>query len=146
MIEIDARGLACPQPVILAKKAIDGMTEGEVIAIVDNTTAKENISRLAENMNCKYEISDRDNCFHIKIKKTARESIPEKKEDNTVIVIASDRFGQGSEELGNILMKSYIYALTETTPTPKTIIFLNSGVKLTVEGSPVLENIKTLKA
>ena len=58
MKEIDARGLVCPQPVILTKKALEEITEGEVVAIVDNITAKENVLRLAANLNCEYEVSE----------------------------------------------------------------------------------------
>jgi len=145
MKEIDARGLVCPQPVILTKKALEGMTEGEVVTIVDNITAKENVSRLAENLSCKYEISDENGCYHIKIKKAAGAQSTEIKEDSTVIVITSDKLGQGAEELGKVLIKSYTYALTEATPLPKAVMFLNSGVKLTAEGSEVAENIKKLE-
>ena len=145
MKEIDARGLVCPQPVILTKKALEGMTEGEVVTIVDNITAKENVSRLAENLSCKYEISDKSGCYYIKIIKAAGAESMETKEDSTVIVITSDKLGQGAEELGKVLIKSYTYALTEATPLPKAVMFLNSGVKLTAEGSEVAENIKKLE-
>ncbi len=146
MKEIDARGLVCPQPVILTKKALEEITEGEVVTIVDNVTAKENVSRLAESLSCKYEISDEDGCHYIKIKKSAGSGKPEVKEDSIVIVITTDKLGQGAEELGKVLMKSYTYALTETAPLPKAVIFLNSGVKLTTEGSDVIENLKKLES
>ncbi len=145
MKEIDARGLVCPQPVILTKKALEEIEEGEVVAIVDNITAKENISRLAANLNYEYEVSEVNGCHYIKIKKTAGIKKSDEKDDSIVIVITSDKLGQGEEELGKVLMKSYTYALTETTPLPKTVMFLNSGVKLTSEGSEVLENIKKLE-
>lgn len=145
MKEIDARGLACPQPVILTKKALEEMEEGEVVAIVDNTTAKENVSRFAANMNYEYEASEVNGCHHIRIKKTAGKEKKDEKGDSIVIVITSDKLGQGEEELGKVLIKSYTYALTETTPLPKAVMFLNSGVKLTTEGSEVLENIKKLE-
>ncbi len=146
MKEIDARGLLCPQPVILTKKALEEMQEGEVIAIVDNITAKENITRLAVNLNYGYEISDENGCHYIKITKAPTDQRLEEKKDSIVIVITTDKLGQGDEELGKVLMKSYIYALTEAKPLPKAVMFLNSGVKLTAEGSEVLENIKNLEA
>ena len=145
MKEIDARGLVCPQPVILTKKALEEIEEGEVVAIVDNVTAKENVSRLAANLNYEYEVSDGNGCHYIKIRKTAGTKKSDEIEDSIVIVITSDKLGQGAEELGKVLMKSYTYALTETTPLPKAVMFLNSGVKLTSEGSEVLENIKKLE-
>ena len=145
MKEIDARGLVCPQPVILTKKALEEMAEGEVVAIVDNITAKENVSRLAANLNYEYEVTDENGCHYIKIRKATEAQKPDGKEDSIVIVITSDKLGQGAEELGKVLMKSYTYALTETNPLPKAVMFLNSGVKLTSEGSEVLENIKKLE-
>lgn len=146
MKEIDARGLVCPQPVILTKKALEEISEGEVVAIVDNITAKENVSRLAANLNYEYEVSDDSGCHYIKIKKPAGAHKAAEKEESIVIVITTDKLGQGAEELGKVLMKSYTYALTETDPLPKAVLFLNSGVKLTSEGSEVLENIKKLEA
>lgn len=145
MKEIDARGLVCPQPVILTKRALEEISEGEVVAIVDNITARENVSRLAANLNYEYEISDEEGCHYIRIRKVSGNQKPIVKEESLVIVITSDKLGQGAEELGKVLMKSYTYALTETTPLPKAVIFLNSGVKLTSEGSEVLENIKKLE-
>lgn len=145
MKEVDARGLVCPQPVILTKKALEEITEGEVMTIVDNITAKENVSRLAASLNCEYEISEENGCHYIKIKKAAAAAKSEEKTDSIVIVITTDKLGQGAEELGKVLMKSYTYALTEITPLPRAVIFLNSGVKLTTEGSEVLENIKKLE-
>jgi selenium metabolism protein YedF len=145
MKEIDARGLVCPQPVILTKKALEEIIEGEVVAIVDNITAKENISRLAANLNYVYEVTDEEGCHYIKIKKTAGAQKLIEAEESIVVVITSDKLGQGDEALGKVLMKSYTYALTETTPLPKAVMFLNSGVKLTSEGSEMLENIKKLE-
>lgn len=146
MKEIDARGLVCPQPVILTKKALEEMSEGEVVAIVDNVTARENVSRLASSLNYEYEVSEDKGCHYIKIKKTAAARKLEEKEDSIAIVITTDKLGQGAEELGKVLMKSYTYALTETKPLPKAVMFLNSGIKLTSEGSEVLENIRKLEA
>lgn len=143
MATIDARGLQCPEPVILTKRALEAMPAGELLTIVDNVTAKENVSRLATNMNCRYEIAEQEGCFYITIKKT--EAAGDKREDgNFVIVITSDRLGNGEEELGRLLMKTYTYTLNETTPYPKAVIFMNSGVKLVAEGAETLENIQKL--
>lgn len=144
MKEVNAKGLACPQPVILTKKALEEIESGEVLTIVDNNTAKENVMRLAANLNCEYEVSENEGCYYVKIKKTGDMEENKKNKESMVIVIASDKLGRGDEALGKVLMKSYTYTLTETNPLPETILFLNSGVKLTSEGSEVLENIKKL--
>lgn len=144
MANIDARGLACPQPVILTKKALEELESGEVITIVDNITARENLSRLAANLNCEYAVEEKEGCYHVTIKKTG-ETIKQETNDEFVIVITSDKLGAGDEELGKLLMKTYTYTLNETKPYPKAVIFINSGVKLVVEGAETLENIQKLQ-
>ena len=68
------------------------------------------------------------------------------KEDKKIVVmIATDSIGSGYEELGHNLMRSYIYSLTEVDVKPKTMMFLNKGVYLTTEGSPVLDLIGQLE-
>ena len=52
IIEVDARGLACPKPVINTKKELEKLEEGVVITTVDNNIAKENILKLAKSLNC----------------------------------------------------------------------------------------------
>lgn len=142
MLKIDCRGLKCPEPVIKTKKALEEINEGIVVSIVDNLTAKENVSRLASNLNLPYDIEEKEGCFYISINKSKEE---EQKGDNNnddiVIVITNDKLGSGNDELGKVLMKSYLYALTEVSPMPKVLIFLNGGVKLTSEGSEVLDNL-----
>ncbi|HYE09566.1 MAG TPA: sulfurtransferase-like selenium metabolism protein YedF, partial [Patescibacteria group bacterium] len=79
----------------------------------------------------------------IKIKKI--DAADDKTENNDfVVVITSDKLGTGEAELGQLLMKTYTYTLNETKPYPKAVIFMNSGVKLVVEGSEALENIQKL--
>lgn len=143
MANIDARGLQCPQPVILTKKALEEITSGEVLTIVDNITARENLARLAANLNCQFDAEEKDGCFHVKIIKLGES---EKKDTNNdfIIVITSDKLGTGDEELGKLLMKTYTYTLNETKPYPKAVIFMNSGVKLVVEGAETLDNIQKL--
>ena len=65
---------------------------------------------------------------------------------NTVVVISADHMGEGDEELGKVLIKGFIYALTEQDVLPQTILFYNGGAKLTCEESPTLEDLKSLEA
>ncbi|MDD2481245.1 MAG: sulfurtransferase-like selenium metabolism protein YedF [Lutispora sp.] len=143
MREIDARGLKCPEPVIITKKALEEIEEGLVVSIVDNITARENVSRLAANLNLQYEIEEKDGCFYISINKVKAETNRGRNEANEdiAIVITNDKLGSGSDDLGKVLMKSYLYALTESSPMPKAMLFLNAGVKLTTEGSESIDNI-----
>lgn len=152
--EVDARNQACPRPVIMTKKVLDEVAEGTITTIVDNEVAKENVSKLAKSLNLDYTVEKGiSNEYYIHI--TKGEMVNEVEEANTcvpntfkdmVILFGKDKLGEGSEELGNILMKGYIYTLTESTPFPSTLIFLNSGVRLTVEGSPVLDDLMKLQS
>jgi len=150
-IEVDARGLDCPKPVIQTKKAIESAGVNNVLAIVDNKTAKENISKLATSLNCNFTIEEIGADFYIDIYKgevLAKEIMPEKKPSihEIVIVVGKDKLGEGNDELGEVLMNGYFYTLTEVQPYPKAILFLNSGVNLTIEGSKVLEHLRILES
>ena len=142
-IEVDARGQACPKPVIMTKKELEKVGEGIVITIVDNEVAKDNVSKLAKSLGYEYKVdkkSDKEYYIHITKGETTEEvnvCIPDTFKDMT-IAFASDTMGKGSEELGKILIKSFIYTLTEATPYPSTLIFYNGGVHLTCEGCEVL--------
>ncbi|MDT3700595.1 MAG: sulfurtransferase-like selenium metabolism protein YedF [Thermincola sp.] len=143
---LDARGLACPVPVVNTKKLLDSMGRGSVTTIVDNDAAKENLLTLAKGMGCEVEVQEKGNEYYIQI--TKRETTMQTQEHgigNTVIYISADKMGQGSSELGELLMKSFFYALVESESIPQTLLFLNSGVNLTCENSPILEYLVNIE-
>ncbi|RGX10695.1 sulfurtransferase-like selenium metabolism protein YedF [Paraclostridium sordellii] len=148
-IELDARGLACPKPVINTKKQLDNIDQGAVVVTVDNEIAKENIFKLAKSMNYDASVlkSEKD-LICIEIIKGENVIIEEKSQESlsdTCIFINSDKMGNGNDELGYVLMKGYIYTLTESKPYPKSILFVNSGIKLTTENEATIENLKILQ-
>jgi len=140
---VDARGLSCPQPVILTKKALE--ESDEVTTIVDNSTAVENVTRLATSKGFSVEVEEKEGEYQLLIKKSssAVDSSAEEQE-KAVILITSNLFGKGEEELGKTLMKSFLYTLTQMENI-KQMIFMNSGVSLTTEGSEVLELLKAME-
>lgn len=152
--EIDARGMTCPLPVIHTKKALEAIDTGKVTTIVDNDVAKENVTKLAKSLDLKVNIQENQGNYYIDIFKehpiNETPALNLQCDDNPkkdlVILISKDSLGEGSEELGKILMKGYLYTLTEVMPFPKAILFLNSGVNLVVEGSEVLGHLRTLEA
>ncbi|MBM7614684.1 sulfurtransferase-like selenium metabolism protein YedF [Alkaliphilus hydrothermalis] len=152
--QVDARGMNCPLPVIHTKKALESIDGGVVTTIVDNEVARENVSKLANSLSLKTEVKEGRGEYHINIYKDhsidAVEMIDlqcdDGKKQDLVIVITSDVFGEGERELGKVLMKGYIYALTEVQPYPKALIFINSGVNLPVDGSDVIDHLRTLEA
>ena len=149
IIEVDARGLNCPMPVINTKKELDKIEEGVVITTVDNEIAKENVLKLANSLNCEANIIKNEKDFiSIEIKK--RENVIIEKNENVAledkcIFISSDKMGEGNDELGRVLIKGFIYTLTECKPYPKHIILVNGGVKLSTENEATIENLKILE-
>ena len=147
---VEARGLACPQPVVLTRKALQ--ESDAVITIVDNETAKSNVSRMAAKQGCQVSVEEREDGFHVHLtrgEKPAEEAAPQPAaapaSGPLVLTVPSDIMGQGDEELGGVLVRAFFHTLGEVQPLPQTIIFFNSGVKLVVEGSPVVEDLQALK-
>jgi selenium metabolism protein YedF len=148
---LDARGLACPQPVILVRKAL---LAGEgVTAIVDNDTAQHNVTRMAERAGYHVQTDVRADGVYLHIAQAgpaapAAETAtpPDARRDGPrVVLVASEQLGRGEHaELGQILMRGFFHTLSEVKPTPDVLVFVNSGVKLVVEGSPVLEDLRAL--
>jgi selenium metabolism protein YedF len=146
---IDCRGFACPKPVIMTKKELEAITEGEIEVIVDNQAARENVSRLFKSQGLEPKSEEKEGLYYISAEKKTGCSCEDMNFDTDVrpvILVASEFLGAGDDKLGSMLMKSYMYALTESDVKPKTMLFLNGGVKLTTEGSDSLESIKTLES
>jgi selenium metabolism protein YedF len=151
--EEDARGLASPQPVINAAKALE--THDSIIVIVDNATALENIRRMANSRGCMVSDEKKSDGIYIAVeKKSLSGELPGKDQSPVtdcsmpgprVLVLSQDVMGKGDDDLGAILIKSFFHTLAETEPSPDTIIFFNSGVRLVAEGSEVLDDIKLLE-
>lgn len=155
---IDAKGMTCPKPVILAKKEMEASKKGETILVeVDNEMAAENLRKLANSQEAGYEVSKKsEKLYEVKITVSregnsfSREKKEEKEEEKKergklVVVFSSDKMGEGEEELGQILVKGFIYALTQMERLPDILLFYNKGAYLTSEDSPVLEDLKALE-
>jgi selenium metabolism protein YedF len=147
---VDCRGLSCPQPVIETKQALE-MT-GKVTIIVDNLAARDNVARFGQSQGATVAINEKKDGIYITIDKgkqgKGRATVqPSKTGEHgpRVVVIPSDHMGRGEEELGHILIRSFLHALTEVSCRPDKIIFFNTGVKLTVPGSVVLGDLQALE-
>lgn len=151
---IDARGLGCPLPVIETKKALNTMTAGVIEVIVDNPIAVQNLEKMAVQKNLVFASQSLDSnkyVVQIKLGDSSKDvSVPQVHQDkaikNTVVVLSSNRMGQGDDQLGEVLMNGYVYALTELDDLPSTILLYNSGVWLSAEGSEVLEDLRLLES
>lgn len=153
---IDARGKACPLPVIETKKALGTLSEGDCVeVIVDNDIAVQNLTKMAEQKKLPTTTQQVDmNHYIVTLTQAAIEAYADTMhnvcqpmyEDNTVVVIASDQMGDGDEKLGRILMKGFIYALTEQDTLPKTILLYNSGAYLAAQSSESIADLKFLES
>ena len=156
--EFNAKGMACPLPVVQTKKLL---AEYDVVeTTVDNFIASENLTKLAEQLNYDIDVkkvSDEEYIVTISNSVTDKEnSVKEVTEEKTQVIKAQDDsyivvvnkqiMGHGSEELGKKLMKAFLYTLTEQEVLPKKIIFYNGGVLLADKNqSHVLEELKVLQ-
>ena len=159
MKTIDVLGKPCPIPVVEAKKALAEQDTDSVLIKVDNIASVQNLKKMAngygfgfsyiENAKDSYEVFIARDGKNI----TAQKSEGEKsrifqkgtKSEEFGVVISSDTMGKGAEELGKILIKGFIYSLTELFVPPNFVIFLNSGAFLTSGGSGAIEDLKKLE-
>lgn len=145
MVKVDAIGQVCPVPIIMTKNALKDIEEGQVEVSVDNRISLENLQKMSKEMGYDYTVEENGDIFKIVINKM-RESVElRESEENTVVVIDSLHMGKGDVELGRILMKGFIYTLSEMEELPKTILFYNEGVKLAIEGAESLQDLKSLE-
>lgn len=156
---IDMRGRACPEPVIETRKALGDIPSGTLDVRVDNEDSAENVRRTAKSLGLDVVVtktSDSDFTVEIiKIGDPSRE-VPDTEpylpaceievaSKGTAVLIASETFGEGAKELGDILMRAFIKTLGQMKPHPSHIIFLNTGVKLVAEGSVLIADVKALE-
>ena len=149
MKEIDAKGLDCPAPVVKTKKALED--NDELLTIVDNEVAANNVKKLAVKLGCEVEVNkENDKLYKLKIKKVnnqKEESEEESKDDDNakIYFFKSDKLGKGEDELGNVLIKGFIHTLLDVEPLPEKIIFMNAGVKIPTQNKDAIDSLKELE-
>lgn len=154
MITINAVGDICPVPVVKAKEAIQTLGGNGIVEIlVDNDIAVQNLCKMAEQKG--YGVSflqQEDRIYKVTFTVGDLEMIQEvpaavmpSAKKNTVIVISSDKMGEGNPELGTVLLKGFLYALSKQESLPSTILFYNGGAKLTTEGSDSIEDLQDME-
>ena len=151
MSEIDARGLICPQPVILTKKALDA-GEDALTVLVDNRPAVENVKRLAANTGCELQVEELGSDFRLTLTRNgaaapapaapvaAQGPLP----GGWAVFCPRDIVGDGDRTLGTNLIRMYFYSLSQGDDLPGSIIFMNDGVKLPTLDDQVVAHLKVL--
>ena len=149
MSVIDCRGLACPQPVVTTKQALDQLKGEELVVIVANSISSNNVERFAQSQGCSVIVEKKGEDYHLRIRKPGGSEKTEldqkaKSPQKPVVYINSPLLGIGDEALGSILMRAFLKTLLDLKPKPYRLILINSGVRLSSEGSEVLETLKAL--
>ena len=149
MKEIDARGLACPAPVLQTKATLQKEKPAAVKVIVDNAASQQNVQRFLESQGFQATLRQQGVDYTVigtcgpEVGEQDQTSVaPEKDSKRIMVLCATDRMGFGDDELGLKLMVSFLRTLKEMGPDLWRLVFVNNGVKLTVDGSEVLEDLK----
>ncbi len=154
---VDAMGKQCPIPVVMTKKVLDLAEQGDEIEIlVDNETAVNNLSRLAGSTGCGFVSKKTPDGYEIRmVVKSDRQArsgaepeiicAPAAPQGDYTVCITSDKMGDGDPELGGILIKGFVYALTQLETPPAVMLFYNGGARLTAKDSPCIEDLLTLQ-
>ena len=149
---IDARGKACPTPVIMAKKAISA-GESSFTVLVDNTTAVENLKRLAANQGFDAAAAEAEGVFSVAFTRTGCAACEEAVNSplpapggDWAVFVGRDIIGDGDRELGTNLMRMFFYTLSQGEDKPGAVLFMNAGVKLPTLDEQIVEHLKALSA
>lgn len=152
---VDARGMACPLPVVNAKKAAESLNPGDTLIVrVDNEIAVQNLQRFAQRMGFAAsgeKLGDAEFTVTMVIGGDAQAE-PEiacnldTRKKGMLVVLSANTMGTGDEKLGKALMKAFVFALTKQDVLPETILCYNTGAYLTTEGADTLEDLKLLES
>ena len=155
---VDTKGQKCPAPLIATKKALKETAAGETfIVLTDNKTSFDNLSRFLKDNNADFQVCEKGGIWTLTISGTAPDFSQVRAEDycsvpivhfergNFIIVLSSDKMGEGDDELGHLLMNNFIKAIKDLDRLPHKLVFYNKGVKLVTKSSPVIEHLKDLE-
>ena len=154
---LDCKGMACPLPVVNAKKAAEKLSAGDVLTVlVDNEIAVQNLSRFAEHKGFTVSAqkkTEKEYAVIMAISGTPAESREEEiscvvdvRRKGMLVVLSANTMGTGDAKLGTSLMKAFVFALTKQDQLPDTILCYNTGAYLTCEGADTLEDLKLLES
>lgn len=157
--KIDCRGMACPLPVVNAKKAAEELSAGDVLTVlVDNEIAVQNLTRFGEHKGFTVTAEKKSDREYAVIMNITGEAVQQTKQEEAVacemdsrrkgmlVVLSANTMGTGDPKLGTSLMKAFVFALTKQDQLPDTILCYNTGAYLTCEGADTLEDLKLLES
>ena len=155
---VDTKGQLCPAPIIATKKALKETSPGGTfVVITDNQTSFNNISRFLNDNSTPFKVTAKDGEWEILVTKTSADIVHHEVQDycspvvphfekgDFIIVLASDKMGEGDEQLGTLLMANFIKAIKDLERLPRKIIFYNKGVTLVTRNSPLADHLKDIE-
>ena len=156
MKTIDVKNKPCPLPLIATKKALKESDIDEQIKIIINSeTSVKNVTRYLKDNGIIVNEQIVGDSYELVFNKNGKEPIIEEAEKyctatqpdekGFAVVFGKDRVGEGSEELGKMMVGGMLTAFFETERIPEKIIFMNSGINLVIEGSNVLDILTKLE-
>lgn len=152
MDQIDARGLACPRPVMLAKEAVDrGLNEFELL--VDNPVGAANVQRFLQKNGFSVCPQEKDGLYTIGAQREGTVPAPnevaaerqETRFEDVAVVICQSTLGGRDDELGEVLIKGFLSTLADRAVAPRTVALMNEAVKLTLPGHSASDSLKQLE-
>jgi selenium metabolism protein YedF len=155
MKTLDAKGLRCPQPLIMLKEALLGLSDGEEIRVeIDNDTSLKNLVTYLRDQGEEPAVSSAGKVHTLVARKpqkdlTATDAAIYCTTDlptNYVVCIKSELMGEGDPELGRILMETFVNNLKLQEQLPSHVVLYNGGVKLAMKQSPVCSALSELEA
>lgn len=146
MKTLDCRNMSCPLPVVTVKRALEEAGGETVRVLLDAGAPQENVTRFALNRGFAVEETLAEGGVALTISGVPTESRAAAggTTRGAVLLVTSDRLGDGPEELGRLLLKNFVITLLDVAEPPERIFFVNTGVLLTTEGSEVLEALEML--
>lgn len=155
---VDTKGQLCPAPLIATKRALKDTAVGDsFVVLTDNLTSFNNVSRFLKDNKTVFQVSQKDGVWSLTVTRGSGELLRPKAEDyceapiahfeqgNFIVVISSDKMGEGDAELGSLLIINFIKALKDLDKLPRKLVFYNSGVKLVTKSSPVIDHLRDLE-
>ena len=157
---VDTRGLTCPAPLIKTRQGLTEAAADEAVqVIIDNKTSLGNVKRYLADNKLTFTVREEGDLAYVTVTRGDKTEMSTNEEEycapeatksplarNTVVAVTSEKMGSGDDELGAKLMVTFFRTLVMIEPAPDSVVFYNSGVKLAMDNSPVLEFIKELLA
>jgi selenium metabolism protein YedF len=157
---VDTRGLTCPAPLIKTRQGLTEAAADEAVqVIIDNKTSLGNVKRYLADNKLTFTVREEGDLAYVTVTRGEKTEMSANEEEyctpdvvtplrkrNKVVAVTSEKMGSGDDELGAKLMVTFFRTLVMVEPAPASVVFYNSGVKLAMDDSPVLDFIKELMA